>query len=143
MCSWCPRVARPPPPRRRWSRQPTRPTACARRPSSPPCPQLLQPTIHAPSAPPTPPPSPGALRFGLGAVGPDAVLGVDGFARFEILVDLEEVLDLQLVERFQVGKVHQVRQARVGGRDAQYLWVRAFGVAHAEHAERPAADLAA
>src|SRR5690606_26979779 len=53
------------------------------------------------------------------------------------LVDLEEVVDLLALELWQVAQVADVLQARVAGRHAQHLGVRALLVAHPEHRHRP------
>jgi hypothetical protein len=85
----------------------------------------------------------GALDLGLrlGAAGP--VRALDGLAGLQVLVDLEEVLDLQAVEVRHVVDVLAPGGALVTGRHAQHLVVAAGLVAHAEHAERAAADQAA
>src|ERR1700727_231387 len=88
-------------------------------------------------------PLPRRLDLGLGGgpVGPGGAC--DRLAGLEVLVDLEEVLDLQLVELGDVVDVAEVLPARVAGRDAEDLVVAALLVAHAEHADGPAADHAA
>ena len=68
---------------------------------------------------------------------------LDGLAGLEVLVDLEEVLDLQAVELRDVLDVGTPGGALVGAGHAQDLVVAALLVAHAEHAQRAAADDAA
>src|SRR5580693_1972249 len=88
-------------------------------------------------------PAPGRLDLGLGvpAVGPGP--SFDALARFQLLVDQEEVLDLQPVEVGQVVEVAQVFLAWVARGHAQDLVVAALLVGHPEHADRAAADQAA
>src|SRR6266699_3489008 len=64
------------------------------------------------------------LGFGGGAVGPGRAL--DALARFQFLVDQEEVLDLQPVEFGQIVEVAQVFLAWVAGRHAENLVVAAL-----------------
>src|SRR5690606_23571 len=85
----------------------------------------------------------GALDLGLGLGAADPVGALDRLAGLEVLVDLEEVLDLQAVEVGDVVDVLAPRGALVPRGDAQHLVVAAGLVAHAEHAERAAADQAA
>jgi hypothetical protein len=78
------------------------------------------------------------LGLRLGAAHPLGTL--DGLARLQVLVDLEEVLDLQPVELRHVAHVAQVLQPRVGRRDAEHLVVSAGLVGHPEHPDRAALD---
>ena len=68
---------------------------------------------------------------------------LDALAGFEVLVDLEEVLDFKAVELRDVVDLGAPRCALVGCGDTQDLVVAALLVAHAEHAECAAADHAA
>jgi tetratricopeptide (TPR) repeat protein len=81
------------------------------------------------------------LRLGAGAVRP--VRALDGLARLQVLVDLEEVLDLQPVEFGDVVDVLQVLLPRVVRGDAEDLVVRALLVGHLEHPDDPGGHQAA
>ena len=85
----------------------------------------------------------GAANLGLGLFATHPVGALDALAGLEVLVDLEEVLDFQAVELRHVVDLGAPGGALVGGGNAQDLVVAALLVAHAEHAERAAADHAA
>src|SRR5690606_7578793 len=82
-----------------------------------------------------------ALRLRSAAALP--VRALDALARLEVLVDLEEVLDLQAVELRDVGELLTAHLTAVTHRHCHDLVVAARLIAHAEHAQRTAADQAA
>ena len=85
----------------------------------------------------------GAANLGLGLFAAHPVGALDALAGLEVLVDLEEVLDFQAVELRHVVDLGTPGGALVRGGNAQDLVIAALLVAHAEHAERAAADHAA
>src|SRR5699024_3020595 len=78
------------------------------------------------------------LRLGIAAALPVGAL--DALAGFQILVDLEEVLDLQAVELRDVGQLLATHLTAVTDRHGDDLVVAAGLVAHPEHAQGAAAD---
>src|SRR5690606_21905655 len=84
--------------------------------------------------------------LGDGAVGDLPVLpaaDVGALARFQALVDVEEVGDLVADALVDVAQVADLRVAHVRGRDAEDLRVGAALVEHPEHADAADGDLAA
>src|SRR5262245_5164139 len=79
-----------------------------------------------------------ALRLRLRT--PDPGRPLDGLAGFEVLVDLEEVLDLESIELGQMVDVAQVLLPRVLRGHAQHLVVAALLIGHPEHPDGPSPD---
>src|SRR5215472_4666541 len=83
------------------------------------------------------------LNLGFGLANPDPGGRLNFFAGLQRLVYLEEMLDLKLIKLGDVGDVAQVSHPRVSSRHAEHLVVIALLIAHPEHADRPAPNLAA
>jgi hypothetical protein len=74
----------------------------------------------------------------LGAAHPGGAL--HRLTRFEVLVNLEEVLDLEPVELGNVVDVPDVLDAWIPGWNTEHLVIATGLIGHAEHSHRPAPD---